>query len=38
MAPNESTPPRFEEALAELEVILRELEDGATSLEDSLAR
>jgi exodeoxyribonuclease VII small subunit len=38
MAPNESPPPRFEEALAELEAILRELEDGATSLEDSLAR
>jgi exodeoxyribonuclease VII small subunit len=38
MAPNESPPPRFEEALADLEAILRELEDGATSLEDSLAR
>ena len=35
----ESTPPvRFEVALAELESILRELEDGTTSLEDALAR
>jgi exodeoxyribonuclease VII small subunit len=31
-------PPRFEQALAELEKILRDLEDGTTSLEDSLAR
>jgi exodeoxyribonuclease VII small subunit len=29
---------RFEQALAELEAILRELEDGTTSLEDALAR
>ena len=29
---------RFEVALAELEKILRELEDGTTSLEDALAR
>ena len=35
----EATPPvRFEVALAELETILRELEDGTTSLEDALAR
>jgi exodeoxyribonuclease VII small subunit len=34
----ESPPLRFEQALAELEAILRELEDGTTSLEDSLAR
>jgi exodeoxyribonuclease VII small subunit len=38
MTPSESPPIRFEQALAEIEVILRELEDGATSLEDSLAR
>ena len=38
MAPSEPSPPRFEQALAEIESILRELEDGATSLEDSLAR
>jgi exodeoxyribonuclease VII small subunit len=31
-------PPRFEQALAELDSILRELEDGTTTLEDSLAR
>jgi exodeoxyribonuclease VII small subunit len=31
-------PVRFEQALAELERILRELEDGTTSLEDALAR
>ena len=31
-------PPRFEQALAELERILRDLEDGTTSLEESLAR
>lgn len=30
--------PRFEQALAELEAILRELEDGTTTLEDALAR
>jgi len=35
----EPTPPvRFEVALAELEKILRELEDGTTSLEDALSR
>lgn len=32
------SPPRFEQALGELERILRDLEDGTTSLEDSLAR
>jgi exodeoxyribonuclease VII small subunit len=31
-------PLRFEQALAELERILRDLEDGTTSLEDALAR
>lgn len=31
-------PPRFEQALAELEAILRELEDGTTTLDDALAR
>ncbi len=31
-------PPRFEQALAELESILRELEDGTTTLEDALTR
>jgi exodeoxyribonuclease VII small subunit len=35
--PTES-PPRFEQALAELDAILRELEDGTTTLEDALAR
>ena len=29
---------RFEQALTELERILRELEDGTTSLEDALVR
>ena len=38
MSPTETPPLRFEQALAELEVILRELEDGTTSLEDALAR
>jgi exodeoxyribonuclease VII small subunit len=38
MPPTEPPPLRFEQALAELEAILRELEDGTTSLEDSLAR
>jgi exodeoxyribonuclease VII small subunit len=38
MPPTESPSPRFEQALAELESILRELEDGTTSLEDALAR
>jgi exodeoxyribonuclease VII small subunit len=32
------TPIRFEDALRELDGILRDLEDGAVSLEDSLAR
>ena len=31
-------PPTFETALAELEQILRALEDGSTTLEDGLAR
>jgi exodeoxyribonuclease VII small subunit len=31
-------PPQFEQALAELDSILRELEDGTTTLEDALAR
>ena len=31
-------PPQFEQALAELDGILRELEDGTTTLEDALAR
>ena len=30
--------PTFEQALAELEQILRDLEDGTTTLEESLAR
>ena len=30
--------PSFEQALAELEQILRDLEDGTTTLEESLAR
>jgi exodeoxyribonuclease VII small subunit len=38
MPPAESPPVRFEQALAELETILRELEDGTTNLEESLAR
>lgn len=38
MPPAEAPPLRFEQALAELEAILRELEDGTTSLEDALAR
>jgi exodeoxyribonuclease VII small subunit len=38
MPPSEPPPPRFEQALAELDAILRELEDGTTNLEDSLAR
>src|SRR6476659_8603575 len=37
-APSTNSPPRFEQALAELDTILRELEDGTTSLEDALAR
>src|SRR5205085_11018967 len=38
MPPSDPEPVRFEQALAELERILRDLEDGTTSLEDSLAR
>lgn len=38
MPPTDTEPVRFEQALAELERILRDLEDGTTSLEDSLAR
>jgi exodeoxyribonuclease VII small subunit len=34
----ESPPPKFEQALSELERILRDLEDGTTTLEDALAR
>jgi exodeoxyribonuclease VII small subunit len=30
--------PTFEQAVAELELILRDLEDGTTTLEESLAR
>jgi len=37
-ATTESPPLRFEQALAELDAILRELEDGTTNLEDALAR
>lgn len=36
--PPSTDPTSFEQALAELERILRELEDGTTNLEDSLAR
>lgn len=36
--PPSDTPPKFEQALSELERILRDLEDGTTTLEDSLAR
>jgi exodeoxyribonuclease VII small subunit len=36
--PTEPAPPHFEQALAELDGILRELEDGTTTLEDALAR
>ncbi|MDB5313964.1 MAG: xseB [Gemmataceae bacterium] len=38
MPPPDPEPVRFEQALAELERILRDLEDGTISLEDSLAR
>ena len=38
MSSSATEPVRFEQALAELERILRDLEDGTTSLEDSLAR
>jgi len=37
-ATTEPPPLRFEQALAELETILRELEDGNTNLDDALAR
>ena len=37
MSPN-PTPIRFEDAMRELDGILRDLEDGTTSLEESLAR
>lgn len=33
-----STQPRFEDMLRDLDQILRDLEEGAVSLEDSLAR
>ncbi len=36
--PSQSPPIQFEQALAELDDILRELEDGTTTLEDALAR
>lgn len=36
--PTETAPPGFEQALAELDSILRELEDGTTTLEDALER
>jgi exodeoxyribonuclease VII small subunit len=38
MNPPPAAPPTFEQALTELEKIVRELEDGQVSLEDSLAR
>ncbi len=38
MTPSDAEPVRFEQALAELERILRELEDGTTTLDDALAR
>jgi exodeoxyribonuclease VII small subunit len=38
MATAGGEPIRFEQALAELDAILRDLEDGKTSLEESLAR
>jgi exodeoxyribonuclease VII small subunit len=38
MPPTETPPLPFEQALAELDAILRELEDGTTTLEDALAR
>jgi exodeoxyribonuclease VII small subunit len=38
MTPTPPEPVVFEEALAELESILRSLEDGTTGLEESLAR
>lgn len=36
--PDSPSPVKFEQAIAELDRILRELEDGTTSLEDALAR
>lgn len=36
--PDPTPPPRFEAALTELEKILRDLEDGTTTLEEALAR
>jgi exodeoxyribonuclease VII small subunit len=38
MPSSEPEPLRFEQALAELERILRDLEDGTISLDDALAR
>ena len=38
MSEPSSPPPTFEQALAELERIVRELEDGAIGLEDALSR
>lgn len=38
MTPPPDTPPRFEQAMVELERILRELEDGTATLEESLAK
>lgn len=38
MTPPEADPVRFEQALVELDRILRELEDGTTTLDDALAR
>lgn len=38
MSPPPPGPPTFEQALTELEKIVRELEDGQVSLEESLAR
>ena len=38
MPPTQTPPLPFEQALTELEDILRELEDGTTSLEEALAR
>jgi exodeoxyribonuclease VII small subunit len=38
MTPADPTPPRFEQAMAELERTLRELEDGTTTLEEALAK
>jgi exodeoxyribonuclease VII small subunit len=36
--PTPAPSPRFEQALAELDKILRDLEDGTTTLEEALAR